>query len=230
MANGQYVTIFLDEACHLPTDLTKALLSIFKENEPITKFYYDGAEISFDLHKITWIFATSEPQGVFHSLFDRFENIDLVDYDNSEMAKIIELSVKKLNPNFTFEGDVLLDAADTCRGNGRSAAKLATHIHRQLVSVADNNFTSDKWKKLVKVFQIKPKGLDEREIILLKALKTEGQCSLTRLSSVIGMTKEAVQKKTEIHLLKLGLIVLETPAGRKLTQKGHEYLALLEKE
>lgn len=229
MANGQYVTVFLDETHELPSDLTTVFLSILKENEAVTKFYYDGAEITFDLQKITWIFATSEPQGVFHSLFDRLENVDLVDYDNYEMAKIIELSVKKLNPNFTFEMDALLKAADTCRGNGRSAARLATHIHRQLVSFSENHFTEEKWKKLVEVFQYKPKGLEERELILLKTLRSEGQCSLTRLSSIIGMTKDAVQKKTEIYLLKLGLIAIETPAGRKLTAKGNEYLANLDK-
>ena len=70
---------FLFDECHMiPKDVTMALLTITNPNkENHNTFSYDGQDFEIDFKKLTFLFATTEPQEVFHALIDRMERIDL---------------------------------------------------------------------------------------------------------------------------------------------------------
>lgn len=228
ISDGNRVVLFFDEACEIPTEVCKALLTVFEENQTVTEYIFEDKVLIFDLTKVTWIFATSEPQKIFHSLFDRFEQIELVDYNTEDLASIIALIFN--SKKYTYEKEAVAEMAKICRGSGRSAAKWAGNAILSLEINASTHFTLNDWKKMRSDFNILPLGLSNRELIVLQTLDKAGQCSLTRLSSIVGLTKEALQKQTEIYLLKLHLMAIETPGGRTLTKQGKQYLEQFKNE
>ena len=66
---------FLFDECHMiPKDVTIALLTITNPNKDNRNtFSYDGQDMDIDFRKLTFLFATTEPQEVFHALIDRME-------------------------------------------------------------------------------------------------------------------------------------------------------------
>ena len=70
---------FLFDECHmLPKDVTMALLTITNPNKHNSNtFSYEGSDIEIDFKKLTFLFATTEPQEVFHALIDRMETYRL---------------------------------------------------------------------------------------------------------------------------------------------------------
>ena len=85
---------FLFDECHmLPKDVTMALLTITNPNKHnFNTFSYEGSDIDIDFKKLTFLFATTEPQEVFHALIDRMERIDLDDYSYDELGQILLLN------------------------------------------------------------------------------------------------------------------------------------------
>ena len=83
---------FLFDECHmLPKDVTMALLTITNPNKNnFNTFSYEGTDIDIDFRKLTFLFATTEPQEVFHALIDRMERIDLDDYSYDELGQILQ--------------------------------------------------------------------------------------------------------------------------------------------
>ena len=99
------------------------ILNPNKDNK--NTFDYEGYHFEIDFKRVSFIFATTEPQDVFHALVDRLERIDLEDYTYDDLAQILQLNIDKIK----FEGDILSRLiAPTLRGNARAAAKMATHI------------------------------------------------------------------------------------------------------
>lgn len=221
------VTLFFDEASEISRAITFMFLTILDpENFTKTDYQHKDRVITFDLSKITWIFATSEPHKIFHALFDRFEHIDLKDYNTNELSQIMgkALDVYKI----TYENDALLAASSTCRGNGRSAVKMAEKINVRMKSLQSTHFTIDIWNKIVADLNIQPLGLAEREIIVLRHLAKHGECSLTRLSALTALTPQALRRFVEMYLLQLSFIEIQVPNGRSITKAGRDYLALLD--
>lgn len=221
------VTLFFDEASEISRAITFMFLTILDpENFTKTDFPHKDRVVTFDLSKITWIFATSEPHKIFHALFDRFEHIDLKDYNTNELAQIMAkaLDVYKI----TYDITALAAASSTCRGNGRSAVKMAEKINVRMKSLQTSHFTQDIWHDILTDLNIKPLGLTEREIVVLRHLAKQGQCSLTRLSALTGLTAQALRRFVETYLLQLSFIEIQIPNGRSITKAGRDYLALLD--
>lgn len=220
---GKNVTIFFDEASEIPRDVSFALLTILEPKDNYCSEYtYGETTVNFDLRKITWIFATSEPQELFHALFDRLRNIDLEDYSQNDLGEIIKRFLE-LN-GVTCELDAVLEAGSTCRGNARSARRMGMTILSKMKSLKTSLFDIHVWRMVQKSNGINPLGLEPREILLLKHLKTYGNCSLTRLASMLGLTPDSVRRSVEVYLLKLNFIQIAIPAGRIITKSGLEYL------
>ena len=131
MANND-ITILFDECSELPKDVTMALLTILNPNKDNKNtFDYEGYHFEIDFKRVSFIFATTEPQDVFHALVDRLERIDLEDYTYDDLAQILQLNID----NIKFEGDILSRLiAPTLRGNARAAAKMAAHISNYCAS------------------------------------------------------------------------------------------------
>lgn len=218
-----YVTLFFDEASEISREISMMFLTILDpENHTSMTFTRGDYSAEFDLRKITWIFATSEPHLIFHSLFDRFEQIALQDYSGEDLAEIIGRFLDKQKIN--YDKSTLLSVSEVCRGNGRNAVMWGKRL--AIRANSNGNYVDDQlWENLKKDLKVLPKGLSEQEINLLKILKDSGQCSLTKLCAKTGFSQQALRRTIETYLLKLNYIEIETPAGRKITEDGMKYLA-----
>jgi Holliday junction resolvasome RuvABC ATP-dependent DNA helicase subunit len=206
---------FLFDECHMiPKDVTMALLTITNPNkENHNTFSYDGQDFDIDFKKLTFLFATTEPQEVFHALIDRMERIDLDDYSYDELGQILLLNTDKIK----FSGDLVFKRiAPTLRGNGRSAQKMATNIINYCAGNNVRTFKLKDWESLCKTLDILPHGLNKNELKYLKTLVKNGCTRLYNLAAKLQMTRAAIQSDCEVYLQKLNFI--ESSAhGRQLT-------------
>ncbi len=219
------VTILLDECSELPRDLTMALLTILnpnKENKNV--FSYDDNTFTFDFSKHTFLFATTEPQTVFHALMDRCERIDLEEYTLEHLGEIVSNSLKGVE----IEATTLAKTSSVLRGNARSAQKMANHIKQYLASRSKAKFEWRDWEVFSDVLGIFPLGLNPVEVRILRILRdTKAGCTLTNIASKLGLSRSCVQKDFETYLQKLNLMEI-TVGGRRITTKGWNYLKQLE--
>jgi Holliday junction resolvasome RuvABC ATP-dependent DNA helicase subunit len=214
------VTILLDEASELPNDVSMALLTILNPNpENKTTFAVEDHTVEFDLRRISWLFATSEPHKINHALMDRFERIDLEDYSLPQLAGVVEKCLEGIK----IKDDVLLHVASTLRGNARAAVKWGGNIHRRLLTREKNTFDKGDWLELMQDLSVLPLGMTPIEMKVLRILKENGESSLTNLSAKTQMTREALQKDVELYLMRHNLLEVRTK-GRAITAKGLQYL------
>jgi Holliday junction resolvasome RuvABC ATP-dependent DNA helicase subunit len=216
----KYVTVLFDEASEIPHDVSMSLLTFLNPN-PANKNTFvaeDGYVCELDFTRQTFIFATSEAQKVFHALEDRLEKVELEPYTQEQLAKIVALGL----PDVDCKEDVLLDVASVLRGNARAAQKMAGNINLYLGN--RKTLTKKDWKDLTRVLSIYPLGLNPTEIQILRFLAQNNVgTSLTGLSAKTGMSREALQKHSELFLQKHALMEITT-TGRVITAKGLEYL------
>lgn len=217
------VTFIFDEASELPRDVTMALLTILNPNPSNTStFSYADYTADFDFKRQTFLFATSEPQKVFHALVDRLTRIDLQEYSNSDLAEVVQ----KATPTVKYEKGILDSISEILRGNPRQATKMGNNIQNFLATKTE--FAAPEWESLKASLGILPLGINENELNLLKILKERTQCTLTALAATTGMTRISIQRDIELYLLKKNLIRIET-GGRELTQKGMDFVRSVSK-
>ena len=211
---------FLFDECHMiPKDVTIALLTITNPNKDNRNtFSYDGQDMDIDFRKLTFLFATTEPQEVFHALIDRMERIDLDDYSYEELGQILLLNTG----NIKFGGDVVNKyIASTLRGNGRSAQKMASNIINYCAANNVRTFKVKDWQSLCKTLDIMPFGINKTELKYLRALAKNGCTRLYNLAAKLQMTRAAIQSDAEIYLQKLNFIEVSSH-GRQLTGDAKE--------
>ena len=215
-------TILFDEASEIPKDVSMAMLTILNPNaENMTSFSFEDYTVDFDFSRLSFMFATTETQSVFHALMDRLERVDLEEYSIDEMGQIVAL-----NLDIDIEPKTLRDIAGVLRGNARAAQKMAHKIKSYCSQKNIKRFNSIHWQELSRILNIFPLGLNVTEIQLLNILKDNKDCSLTNLSAKTGISKQAVQRDFEIYLQKHSLMEITT-AGRNITAKGLDYLKLI---
>ena len=230
MQGGSKATFLFDECHMLPKDVTMALLTITNPNKNnFNTFSYEGSDIDIDFRKLTFLFATTEPQEVFHALIDRMERIDLDDYSYDELGQILLLNTDRIK----FSGDIVSRyIAPALRGNGRAAQKMATNIKSYVAANNTKTFKLSDWKELCRILDIMPHGLNKIELRYLRTLHREGTVRLYNLAAKLQMTRSAIQSDAEIYLQKLNFIEVSTH-GRQLSydakQMFEKHPELLEK-
>ena len=219
------VTVLLDECHALPKDLMTVLLSAFNTEKTERKqiSWKDGLyEFNFKLQ--SFMLATTEQDRLFGPLKDRLLSIDFQAYSVAETAEII----KRAFSDISFEGDVLTLVAKTVRGNARSAIQRAKQIEMYCQTKHKKTFDSADWKVLCDKIGINSSGLSNSEIQVLTTLKLRGDCSLSMLSAVTGMSRSALQRDVEIFLLQRGYMKIE--GSRKITAEGVKALSAIEEK
>lgn len=216
-------TVLFDEASELPKSLTMALLTILNPNEQnFNIFTFDGTDYLFDFTRHTFLFATTEPQKIFHALKDRLKILHLEEYQPEHLAAILQRHLK----DFKVDTSILNEVATVLRGSPRQAVDLGKEIQRYLVTKHRTEFDWQSWEELKYILNILPLGVNQTELSLMRYLCRRNEASLTMLHSKLGLTKESIQRDAEIYLLKNDLIEIGQ-RGRHLTQKGREYLKSL---
>lgn len=215
------VTILLDEAHMLPKDLVNAFLTVFNTEKGTYKEFRHAEQIfPFDFKMQNFIFATTELDKLFAPFKDRLTIIDFRPYSNEELGEIMKLSAEDW---IDFEDGILTEIADTTRGNARSAVKRAKEISLFCDSNHVSSFGQDEWKQMKQILDIKPMGLSNIEVEILKILKERGSCSLQMLSAITGMSRTAIQREAELYLLKRGLMKIN--GQREISGKGLNAIA-----
>jgi Holliday junction DNA helicase RuvB len=220
------VTLLFDEASEIPQDIEMTLLSILNPNPSNrNSFSWDEFTFDFNFKRQTFMFATSEPHKMFHALQDRLDRIDLEDYTNEELGKIVLLNLKGID----FEDDVLTEIATVLRGNPRAAQKMAVKIQMYLdANGEEGKFTREDWTTLSYTLGIIPLGLYAKELRVLRVLRNHRDVSLTKLGTKSGLTVQALRCDYELFLQGHDLMDITTK-GRNITRKGRKYLDDYEK-
>lgn len=220
--HGKAINILWDECHNIPKDLSQALLTICNtEKDPVRDFSWGESTYTFDFTKLTFIFATTEPDRIFPPLKDRMDVVDFQHYTDKEMIDIIKLNA---GDAVCFEGDILQTIVKHVRGNARSCVKIAEQIITYAKKTERYTFNKNDWDSLCYSLNIQPFGLTNSEIMVLKELNARGSCSLNMLASATGLSRSALQRDVEQYLLKKDFVRID--GKRKITEKGQRVLQL----
>ena len=113
----------------MPKDVMTALLTITNPNKDgRTTFSYEDYTVDFDFSRQTFMFATTEGQSIFPPLMDRMERVDLQEYSEDELGKIVRVGMD----DYKLTDEAVAEIATTLRGNPLLLPSAAT---RSLVTV-----------------------------------------------------------------------------------------------
>ena len=217
----QHITLFFDEVHEMPTPIQTCLLTVLNPNKHnMNTLRFEDYHIEFDFTKVSFIFATTDPQRVITPLKDRCRMIHMEEYQYDELGQI----VKNNSEDLEFDEETLRDIASVCRGNARNATLMAKDnilqfARRHNVSYIDMSI----WGRIKGVLGILPLGLENTELQILKVLKERNICSLTNISAVTGLSTQALRAEFELYPLKHNLMEI-AQGGRRLTETGKKYL------
>jgi len=213
-------TVLFDECSELPKDVTMALLTITNPNkENRNEFSYEDYNVTFDFRRLSFMFATTEGQSIFHALMDRMERIDLEEYKLDELGQIVLMGLD----GYTVDKKTLESISSVLRGNARAGQKMAMKMKLYLDAKNKKHLDNKDWKELCSKLGILPLGISVQELNLMRYMARKKATRLTELAAITGLSKGAIQKDYELYLSKMGLMEIQ-PEGRSLTTKGLEYL------
>ena len=221
--NDQTLTLFFDECHALPESIQTALLTILNPNKKNSNiFRYEDAEILFDFRKVSFVFATTDPQKLVGPLKDRCRILHMSEYEHNDLGKIVR---ENLDDDHEIDDNAILQVASVCRGNARNAVLMAKdNIVQYMKANHLSTLDTEHWKTLCSILGIMPMGLENSELQVLKALNEFNDgCSLNNLSAKTGFTRQAIMLEFESYLVKKGLMQIKS-GGREITLKGKEYL------
>jgi Holliday junction DNA helicase RuvB len=208
--------LFIDEIHAIPkavSDLLLMLLNPTADNKNIVRV--GDMELSFDMRRVSFMCATTERQKIFKPLLSRLTPISLANYDEVELALIIQTMCK-------ISDDAALELATYTRGTGRSAHLMGKEVLNYCLAYDLDVFPEGEIKNLMEILDIFPLGLTEQEVNVLAHIRdSKGGITLSALSSKTSLTRQA-QQDMESYLQKHGLMHIE--GIRKITQKGMAYL------
>jgi Holliday junction resolvasome RuvABC ATP-dependent DNA helicase subunit len=221
--NDQVITLFFDECHALPESVQTALLTILNPNKKNANlFRYEDSEILFDFKKVSFVFATTDPQKLVGPFKDRCRVLHMDEYEYKDLGKIVR---ENLDEGLEIPDDVMDSIASVCRGNARNAVLMAKdNIVQYMKGSKVFNLCNNGWENLCDILGIMPMGLESSEVQVLKALNDfPGGCSLNNLSAKTGFTRQAIMLEFESYLVKRGLMQIKA-GGREITSKGKDYL------
>ncbi len=212
----EMVTYFFDECHELPMSIQTALLTILEPNKRnFTSYTFRDVEYNFDFKNITFLFATTEENRVFHALRDRLTDIQLAPYSTDELGKIVEIT---LDDKVLIDETTLGEISRHIRINARKAVDMANNIAKMGIEY----FDMSHWEKFKSRLGILPFGLNDSELSVLRHLSENGECKLGALAAGVKRPAKSVQLSIEPYLVSLGLV--EIDGLRRITQAGHELL------
>jgi Holliday junction resolvasome RuvABC ATP-dependent DNA helicase subunit len=217
----QHITLFFDEVHEMPVPIQTCLLTVLNPNKNnMNTLRFEDYHIEFDFSKISFIFATTDPQRVITPLKDRCRMVHMEEYQYNELGEI----VKNNSEDLEFDDETLSDIASVCRGNARNATLMAKDNILQFARRHNVSFIDmDIWGRIKSVLGILPLGLENTELQILKVLKVRNVCSLTNISAVTGLSAQALRAEFELYPLKHNLMEI-AQGGRRLTHHGRKYL------
>lgn len=216
------VTYGFDESHCLPKDVTNWLLSVISPNkERKSSNYYNNNLFQWDFHQTSFISGTTNPEKLSEAYKSRQERIDLDEYSDLELIKILHR-----NSNGVFYKDnIELEIVSVCRSTPREIVKISDKIKQYCDIKKNYEFNKNDWIELKNRAGINYLGFNSHEIKYLHCLKESGELTLTMLAAKLRLDRTTVQRDIERFLFEKSLINVE--GKRFLTHLGREALKAL---
>lgn len=222
------ITVLVDECHNMDFRWQNAMLDVIEPAAKRTELRTaSGLVFNFDFTRQTFLFATTEPQHLFHAFMSRLLRIDLEEYTADEMGEILRREARKANDKLSIPDSLVKEIVPTLRGAPRQAEHMARDIDTFLNG--RTALTSKDWEGLKKTLGIFPEGLNDTEVRILRFLNERGGrlTPLRRIASYTGLTEDSISKDFERYLQKLGFMEVEK-GGRAITQTGRAYINMID--
>jgi Holliday junction resolvasome RuvABC ATP-dependent DNA helicase subunit len=217
------LTYFFDE-CHLfPKDVSNWLLSVISPNKEKKSFnYHNNIRYDFDYTQTSFIGCTTNPEKLSEAFKSRLERVDLDDYSDYDLIKILYRNA----PDIEFK-DTELDIVSVCRGTPREVVKLSDRIKQFCEVKKSNIFEKKDWEYLRKKCGINYLGLNNHEVKHLLSLKEHGELTITMLAAKLRLDRTTIQRDIERFLMEKSLIFVNQNSKRILSKQGCEAIKQL---
>lgn len=218
--------LFIDEIHRLPHNIEELLYQAMEDYKIDIVFGKDVSSqlINYTLPPFTLIGATTRLGDLLPPFQDRFGiigNLDL--YTVNDLQLIINRTSKIFNYEITEEASLLIAS------RSRNTPRIANRLYKRVRDYAEyynlKVIDYDICLEALKHINIDSQGLDSVSRNYLKCLVEKfslGPVGLENISSTLGIDSNTITESCEPYLLKEGLII-RTPRGRKVTQKGLQH-------
>jgi len=210
--------IFIDEIHLLKSTIVQGLLKATERNDArvVSKKGYE-----FNFSRCAWIVATTDIGLLFDAFVTRFVHLNLTLYSNYEMAQIVQSK----NKDWSIKECGLV-------------AKYAGTIPREALAFADEMrqqylMQPDRWENIAKIIAedhgIDEFGMTKQRLAILVALGQQGPISMNRMTAVVRVKEEELQKFVMPPLLlstpdRDPLVTVASGKGFCITQAGLDEL------
>jgi Holliday junction DNA helicase RuvB len=218
--------IFLDEIHNLPLQGQEAFgiaMEYFKISTQEIKFRR-SKDVTYWVPRFTLIGATTETGKLSKPFFEKFQLICQFElYSNEELMVIIFNYLK--NNEVYIEEEAARETAIRSRGTPRLAIRYSERI-LEIAHLCEtriiNKYITDRVFNLLGVDEVGLTPLDRK--ILIYLYNAERPVGVDNLAVITGEAKKTLETTVEPFLLRQGLI-LKSPGGRVITEKGEVYLS-----
>ncbi len=224
--------LFIDEIHRLRRSVEEILYSAMEDYKLDIVIGKGPAarSVRLDLPHFTVIGATTRTGSLAGPLIDRFGIIQRLEYyQESEIEQIINRTANLLNT------EIRPEAAKLLASRSRLTPRIANRIFKRVRDYADVNgdgiIDTKIAEQALDLMEIDPLGLDPADRNMLRLLYEnygDRPVGLTTVAALTGDEPSTIGDYLEPYLLKLGLLV-RTPRGRMITEKGKEHLKAAQK-
>ncbi|MET3212099.1 UNVERIFIED_CONTAM: Holliday junction DNA helicase RuvB [Paenibacillus sp. PvR008] len=183
--------------------------------------------VRLDLPPFTLIGATTRAGLLSAPLRDRFGVISRLEfYTTDELAYIVSRNADIMD--IEIVGDAAEEIALRSRGTPRIANRLLKRVRDFAQVAGDGIIHSELAAEALKRLQIDPRGLDEIDHKMLKAMIHSfrgGPVGLDTIAATIGEESQTIEDVYEPYLLQIGLLQ-RTPRGRMVTPAAYAHLGI----
>jgi Holliday junction resolvasome RuvABC ATP-dependent DNA helicase subunit len=209
--------VFIDEVHLVPKAVQESLLTMLEAADRTVTLASEVARMT----KATFVFATTRPTDVDAAFRTRCTEIQLEEYDLSEVAEIVRSKVGR-----DWSRETFLEIARLGRRVPRVALEIARELDTEItVSEHPGRTVEEHLEEVRKTRQIDSLGLMRLDAQYLELLEREGRpLGETAVLNMLGQVDRArVTEEIEPFLRRLGFIK-HGPRGREITPEGRAYL------
>lgn len=216
---NQDTTLFIDEIHCADSSVLNWLLSVIQiNNDDHSVASFGGTDYTFDYHRFSVIFASTNAEKLSESMRNRLTRIELENYTQNDLIKIL----RKNSKDIFYFGGVEKEIVETARFSPRTTVKRAKDIIQYSRQNRTTNFNQDDWQELKKILGIRELGISNKELELLQYLNETGERSLSCLASKLGIDPTTTRRDVESFLVSNNFIVID--GKRYITAKGKKLL------
>ena len=171
---------------------------------------------SIKVPKFTLIGATTKLGNIPSPFEERFGIvINITEYSENEIYKILDFSLKKCNLN--IDKEIIKMISSRCKGIPRIAKRILSRFLDYYLTNKDDP------EKILSRIGIYEKGLNEIDLNYLRCIYQKEKLSLKTISQMLNVDEKTIVDKVEPFLIKNNFVI-KTINGRILSEIGKEFL------